>query len=105
MKVSGIWLQNFHRTGKTETLGGHKQNFVCPRTQEKGAVAPQQTEPDLLVTVRESLAEAWVDSGLPLGVSSYSGRCAGISPFGGLRYPTGREHSSTYQQEIGLKIY
>ena len=29
-----------------QTLGGHKQNFVCTRTQEKGAVTPQETDPD-----------------------------------------------------------
>ena len=48
---------------ETETLGGHKQNPVHTRTQEKGAVTPQETEPDLPVSVWESLAEAWVDSG------------------------------------------
>ena len=56
----------FHRTGK-QTLGGHKQNLVCTRTQEKGAVTPQETEPDLPVSVQESPAEAWVDSGLTWG--------------------------------------
>uniref|UniRef100_A0AC11C5C6 Uncharacterized protein n=1 Tax=Ovis aries TaxID=9940 RepID=A0AC11C5C6_SHEEP len=30
-----------------QTLGEHKQNLVCTRTQEKGAVASQETEPDL----------------------------------------------------------
>ena len=52
------------RTGN-QTLGGHKQNLVCTRTQKKGAVTPQETEPDLPVSVQESPAEAWVDSGLP----------------------------------------
>ena len=47
-----------------QTLGGHKQNLVCTRTQEKGAVTSQETDPDLPVSVQESLAEAWVDSGL-----------------------------------------
>ena len=42
----------------SKTLGGHKQNLVCTRTQEKGAVTPQETEPDLPVSVQESLAEA-----------------------------------------------
>ena len=37
---------------------------VCTRNQEKGTVSPQETEPDLPVSVHESLAEAWVDSGL-----------------------------------------
>ena len=30
-----------------QTLGGHKQNLVHTRTQEKGAVYPKETEPDL----------------------------------------------------------
>ena len=37
---------------------GCKQNLVCTRTQEKGAVTPQETEPDLPVSVQESPAEA-----------------------------------------------
>ena len=48
-----------------QTLGEHKQNLACTRSQEKGAVSPQNTEPDLPVSVQESLVEAWVDSGLP----------------------------------------
>ena len=35
-----------------QTLGEHKQNLVCTRTQEKGAVASQETEPDLPVSVQ-----------------------------------------------------
>ena len=30
------------------------------RTQEKGAVTPQETDPDLPVSVQESPAEVWV---------------------------------------------
>ena len=37
-----------------QTLGGHKQNLVSTRTQEKAAVTPQETEPDLPVSVQES---------------------------------------------------
>ena len=47
-----------------QTLGGHKQNLMPTRTQEKGAVIPQEIEPNLPVSVQESLAEAWVNSGL-----------------------------------------
>ena len=47
-----------------QTLGGHKQNLVCTRTQEKEAVTPQETDPDLPVSVRDSPAEAWVGGGL-----------------------------------------
>ena len=37
------------------------------RTKEEGAVTPQETEPDLSVSVWESLAEMWVNSGLLWG--------------------------------------
>ena len=50
-----------------QTLGGHRQNLVHTRTQEKRAVIPQETEPDLPVSGQESLAEMWVNSGLPWG--------------------------------------
>ena len=47
-----------------QTLGGHKQNLVCTRTQEEGAVTPQETDLDLPVSVQETLVEAWVSAGL-----------------------------------------
>ena len=37
---------------------------LCTRTQEKGAVTPQETDPDLPVSVQESLVEAWVGGSL-----------------------------------------
>ena len=40
---------------------------LCTRTQEKGAVTPQETEPDLPVSVQESPVEAWVGDGLLQG--------------------------------------
>ena len=52
-----------------QTLGGHKQNLVRTRTQEKGAVTPQETDPDLTVSVQKSLAEGSINSGLPWGQS------------------------------------
>ena len=42
--------QNLH-----STLGGHKQKLVCTRTQEKGAATPKETDPDVPVSVQESL--------------------------------------------------
>ena len=48
-------------------LEGTKKNFMCTRSQEKGAVFPRETEPDLPVSVQESPAEAWVNSGLIWG--------------------------------------
>ena len=45
------------------TLGGHKQNFVCTRNQEKGTDTLQENEPDMPVSVWESPAEARISSG------------------------------------------
>ena len=50
-----------------QTLGGHKQNLVHTRTQEKGAVTAQETDPDLPVSVPDSLVEACVGIGLLQG--------------------------------------
>ena len=65
-----------------QTLGGCRQNLVDTRIQKKGAVTPWETNPDLPVSVQESLEEAWVSSG-------------------SVRW----EHSPAKQQKIGLKIY
>ena len=46
---------------------GAQQNLVCTRIQEKGTVISQETDPDLPVTVQESLVEVWVYSGLLQG--------------------------------------
>ena len=50
-----------------QTLGGHKQNLVHTRTQEKGAVTPQETDPDLPMSIQESLVVVWVSGGLLQG--------------------------------------
>ena len=74
-KPQGTWrsVRFDYRTstglGK-QTAEGHKQNLVCTRTQEKGAVTPQKTEPDLPVSVQGSPAESRVDSGLPRSIGT-----------------------------------
>ena len=66
LKASGIWLQNCHRTGETDSW--RAQTKPClHQDQEKGAVTQQQTEPELPVSIQECLAETWVDSGLLWG--------------------------------------
>ena len=50
-----------------ETLGGHKQNLVCTRTQEKGTVTPKEIDPGLSVSVQESPVEVLVGGGLVHG--------------------------------------
>ena len=52
------------------------------RTQEKGAVTPQETDPDLPVSVQESLVEVRVNSGLPQGWGTEY-KSPGISLFEG----------------------
>ena len=51
------------------SLGGHKQNLAHTRTQEKGAVTPQETDQDLPGSVQESPAGGvgrwWTTAGLP----------------------------------------
>ena len=37
---------------------------MCTRTHEKGAVTPQETDPDLPKNVQKSPVEAWVVGGL-----------------------------------------
>ena len=59
----GFDYRTYKGIGK-QTLGGYKQNFVCTRTHKKGAVTPQETDPDLPVSVQESLIEAWVGGSL-----------------------------------------
>ena len=44
------------------------QTKLCvPRTQEKGAITPQETDSGLPGSVQESPAEAWVGGGLLQG--------------------------------------
>ena len=50
-----------------QTLGGHKQTLVGTRTQEKGAMTLQETDPDLAVSVQESLAEVCISGGMLQG--------------------------------------
>ena len=48
-------------------LEGHTQNLVYARTQEKGAVTPQKTDPDSSVSVQEYPVEVWFGGGLLQG--------------------------------------
>ena len=58
--------QNLHRTGETDSWRAQIEPWGT-RTQEKGAMTPQETDPDLPVSVQESRAEAWVGGGLLQG--------------------------------------
>ena len=64
--VLGPHYRAYTGLGK-QTLGGQKQNLVCTRTQEEGAVTPQETDPDLPVSVQESPVEVLANSGLLQG--------------------------------------
>ena len=62
----GFDYKTYTGLGK-QTLGGHKQNLVNTRTQEKVAATPQQTDPDLPVSIQEIPVKVWVVSGLLQG--------------------------------------
>ena len=51
----------------THKLENDRIKEVLALLQKKGAVIPQETEPDLPVNVQESPVEAWVHSGLLWG--------------------------------------
>ena len=61
---------NFHLESNPISTRDAKRaqtNLVHTRTQEKGAIAPQETDADLPVSVQETLAKAWVVGGLLQG--------------------------------------
>ena len=59
--------ENLHRTGERDSWRAQTEPLVCTRTQEKGAVTPQETDPDLPVSVPVSPVEAWIGGGLMQG--------------------------------------
>ena len=90
---------------------------MLTRTQEKGAVTPQEADPDLPVSVQES-GRGGVSSGRMQDHIHDERSNACMGPFEGgrhsLQHPhcslasgqiTEREHSPTLQQKIGVKIY
>ena len=80
-------------------------------------MTPQETDPDLPVSVLASLAEAWFGGGLLQGWGTECGSgCMG--PFEGVHHylhylhhsltsgqTTGKEHSPAHQQKIALEVY
>ena len=87
----GLWMQTWvwhkpswrrsplthQRAARTYTGLGNRllvgtNRTLCTRTQEKGAVSPQETDPDLTVSVQESPWEAWVGGGLLQGLGALS---------------------------------
>ena len=57
--------QNLPSLGNRLLEGANRTLYT--RTQEKGAVTPRETDPDLPVSVQESPAEVWVGVGLLQG--------------------------------------
>ena len=108
--------QNLNRTRK-QTVGGHKQSLVCTRTQERGEVTPEEIDPDLPVSVQESLGKPWVGvSCCRVGGTACSTACMGTFERSHhyLHYlhhslasgqKAERAHSPAHQWKIGLKIY
>ena len=78
-------------------------------------MAPQETDPDLPMSVQESPAQVWVSGSLVQGreTDCHSGAQKLLQEVHYLHYlyhsldscQTGRKHSPSDQQKIGLKIY
>ena len=92
------------------------------RTQEKGAVTPQEMEPELPVSVQESLVKAWLNSDMLQGKGhwlqqSWEPHGAGISLLKEVAItaitltivlPQAKVQggdTAPHQQKIGLKFY
>ena len=63
------------------SLGGHKQNFACTKTQRRGAVIPKETEPRLPARVGGLPVGVWVSRGSPQGQRHWKVPL-GINPLG-----------------------
>ena len=59
-------ITEFTEDGGNRLLEGTNKT-LCTRTQEKGAVTPEEADLDLPVSVQESPLEAWVGGGLLQG--------------------------------------
>ena len=85
--------------------------------QDTDPELPQETDPDLLLSVQESLVEAWVGDSLLQGWGHWAQQCrhwtfwrrSPLFPLSPLYFDRGQiiegEHSLSHQQKIGLKIY
>ena len=86
LEASGIWLQNFHSSGETDSWRAQAKPCVQQGPAE-GAVTPQEIELGLPVCPGLS-GKVWVNSGLLQGQEqwlqqSWDLQHAGISPFEG----------------------
>ena len=106
--------QNLHRAGESDSW--RAQSLVQTKTQETGAVTPRETDPDLAMRSRclqQSHGSAvsccragrhWVEQ--CMRGTFWRSPLSSLPPLKfGPRETTGREHSPTHQQKIGLKIY
>ena len=85
------------------------------RIQEKGAVSPQETEPDLPMRVQESPAEAWVDRACcgvraeyTLQVQVLVKEVAVTAMAPAIVWPEAKQqgvNTPPHQWKVGLKIY
>ena len=91
---------------------------MCTRTREKRVLNPQETDPDISVSVQESPVEAWVSSGLLQVEVTECSRCAqdllkGVSIFfitftivwSQVKQQGRNTVPSINKKKIGLKIY
>ena len=128
LKGSGIWLQDFDRTGgnRDSTLGGHTQSSVLIRTQGKEQWPHRRLNQTYLLVLEISCRGCgWL--WLTVGTRTLAAEVLGSTPWhepsqslpftppkslvgssagsSQAKRPTGREPSPTHQQTSGFKFY
>ena len=99
--------------GNSALLEGTNRT-LCTRTQEKGEVTPQETDPGLPASVQECPVEAWVGGGLlqgwglPVAVHAWDVLKVTSIITSTIVWPQVNSRERTqprHQQKVGLKIH
>ena len=96
LEASGIWLQNFHKTGETDSWRAQIKPCVHREPGERSSV-PTRDWARLACELCRGLWQKCGLSGLLWCHYPYHSLASGQK--------TGREHSPVHQQKIGLMIY
>ena len=115
LEPSGIWQQDLHSTGETDSWRAQTKSCATPGPRRKEQW-PQKRLTQTCLWVSRLLAEAWIGSVLLQGQGHWvhqdmqgtfrrRATLSSLPPPVWPRSHTGREHSPAHQQKIGLKIY
>ena len=116
LKASGVWWQNFHRTGERDSW--RAQTKTCADQDPGKRSSDHKRLSQTCLWVSRRLRQRHRSTVVCRGVRDTEYNSPGISPFEGVHHychysyhcfvsgqTTWKEHSPTYQQKIELKIY